>query len=306
MEHRFRAPRLPPAEHFRAPLCDPVVGAISITGRLRVPSPDATRLLVVVHGLGGSSASAYTMRAAVAAERLGWASLRLDLRGADRRGQDYYHAGLTADLEAALAAPALARFSRVLLLGYSLGGHLVLRYAAGGGEPVDPRVRAVASVCAPVDLASGARAIDRAPRNLYREHLMRGLKEIYREVARRRGPFVPLAPALADEIPTLWEWDDKIVAPRHGFDSAGDYYARVSVGPRLSAIALPTLFIATALDPMVLYEHVAPSLARADNLNQVVLERGGHIGFPAAVDLGTGIGPQPLERGLMEWLARFA
>ena len=279
---------------------DPLAGPIAITGRLRVPDGGSSRLLVVVHGLGGSHASGYVVRAAAAAEAAGWASLRLDLRGADRRGEDYYHAALTADLEAALAAPALAGVAHIALLGYSLGGHLVLRYGALAAR--DPRVGALASVCAPVDLASGAAAIDRGRRNLYRDHLLRGLKEIYREVARRRGPFVPLAPSLADEIASIREWDERVVAPRHGFASGADYYARASVGPRLPEIDLPTLFIATEDDPMVLIDHVVPSLRGAPQIAPIILPRGGHIGFPREVDLGTAAGPQPLEEGVLAWL----
>ena len=79
----------------------------------------------------------------------GMSCLRLNLRGADLEGEDFYHAGLTADLHAALADPALERYERVHLLGYSLGGHVVLRWATESG---DARVRSVAAICPPLDL----------------------------------------------------------------------------------------------------------------------------------------------------------
>jgi predicted alpha/beta-fold hydrolase len=109
-------------------LVDPDVGPVQLSGRLR-EHPGATTLLLVVHGLGGSASSHYAIPAAVAADAEGISCLRLNLRGADRNGSDFYHAGLTADLRATVAGLP-ARYERVFLLGYSMGGHLALRYAA--------------------------------------------------------------------------------------------------------------------------------------------------------------------------------
>ena len=136
-------PAAPSARRWSTLLDDPAVGRVRLTGLLGGPE-EADALLVLVHGLGGSASSPYLVTAAAAAARAGLATLRLDLRGSDRAGEDYYHAGLTADLVAALASPEAARFRRVLLAGYSLGGHLVLRYLTedccgglGCGEIVD-------------------------------------------------------------------------------------------------------------------------------------------------------------------------
>ncbi|MDX1504009.1 MAG: alpha/beta hydrolase, partial [Thermoanaerobaculia bacterium] len=81
-------------------------------------------LLVVVHGLGGCAESFYARRAAAAAEGAGVGCLRLNLRGADERGEDIYHAGLWSDLAAVVESPAFDGYERLLVLGYSLGGHL--------------------------------------------------------------------------------------------------------------------------------------------------------------------------------------
>ena len=86
------------------------------------------------------------IRGAAAAEMAGLSCLRMNLRGSDRMGEDYYHGGLTVDLHAALASSEAQRYRRIYLLGYSLGGHVVLRLAT---EPADPRLVAVAAVCAP-------------------------------------------------------------------------------------------------------------------------------------------------------------
>lgn len=309
VENKLRPPKAPPAQHFRAPLKDAKSGCISVTGRLRHGAPGCERLLVIVHGLGGSDSSGYVMHAAAAAEAAGWASLRMNLRGADRRGEDYYHAGLTADLRAALQSPQLRRYKHIALIGYSLGGHVVLSYAADAAEGVDSgalplfdeRIFALASVCAPVNLLDGAAAIDRSRAKFYRDHLLRGLKDMYREVSRRQpgGAVTPIPVAEAMGIRSLQEWDDRIVARRHNFDSGEHYYRSTSVGPRLPNIALPTLFLAAEADPMVRMEHVSPSIDAAPNIERHVFEEGGHVGFPQTVPLGPT--PLPLEAGVIRW-----
>lgn len=293
----IRPPREPVARAWQARLEDPRVGAVHLTGRLHAPERART-LLVVVHGLGGSVASSYMVRAARAAAREGLATLRLNLRGAARDGEDIYHAGLTADLVAALASPELARFSDVLLLGYSLGAHVVLRYAS---ESPDPRVRALGAVCAPVDLDRSADEIDRPTRLPYRRHLLGALVEIYSSVHRRRSG--PVTVAEARRIRTLREWDTRIVAPRFGFASAEDYYSRASVAPRLGRIEKPTLVVQAEHDPMVVARSARPSLERAPSHVDVRwVDRGGHVAFPRDVSLGVP-GQLGIEPQLVRWLA---
>lgn len=284
----------PPSRHWRTFLDDPIVGRVRLTGRLHEAPGD--ELLVVVHGLGGSHQSIYTSEAAHAALAAGMSCLRLNLRGADRKGTDYYHAGLTVDLEAALASPDLARFTKIYVLGYSLGGHLVLRYAS---ERPSPRVRAFASNCAPLDLATGGAEIDKPKGAPYRSKVLGGLKEIYAEVARRRP--VPIPVREAAKIRTLRDWDERVIAPRHGFTGADDYYERASVAPRLDRISLPTLAVVAEQDPMVFLHTVRPHLEGRTNVRSVFVPRGGHVGFPRDVDLGLGLAGD-VEAQIVAWL----
>ena len=136
----------------------------------------ARDLVILLHGLGGEASSPYCMQALTRVFRSGLACLTLASRGADRKGQDFYHAGLTADLTATLASEQVKRFDDVHLLGFSLGGHMCLRYAT---EPnVDPRLRSVAAVCAPLDLEHSAKEIDRKRRAPYRHRVLLALKRI--------------------------------------------------------------------------------------------------------------------------------
>jgi uncharacterized protein len=295
---RLAAHQVEPARAFQARAPDPMLGSVAITGQLHAP-PGAERLLLCVHGLGGSSQSVYLVAALRAAAARGWACLRLDMRGANGNGEDFYHAGLTMDLHAALASPDLARFSEVYLLGYSLGGHLVLRF---GAEPHDTRVRALAALCAPIDLARSAAAIDRPELWLYRQHVLRELKRSYAAVARRRTLPTPLERVLA--VQTLREWDACTVVPRYGFASTADYHARESAAPHLGALRAPTLLLNTLYDPMVPASTVRPVLpAEAPRLAVRWLSSGGHVGFPRAVHLGETAAPG-LEAQVLAWLER--
>lgn len=283
----------PPSEHFRALVDDPRLGPVPVTGRLSDTGSDA--LLVIVHGLGGSGQSFYAVRAAAEAHARGLSSLRLNVRGADRGGADISHAGLTDDIRAALAAPELAHFKHIYVLGYSLGGHLTLRFA---GEGAGPRVRAVAAVCAPLDLAAGVHELDRRHRAFYRRHLLGGLKEVYAAVAKRGGGPISLEEAMA--IDTLGEWDARIVAPRFGFASAEAYWREATAIPLLPAITVPALSVHATYDPMVLAHTVRPYLDPVTSIEAVHLSEAGHVGFPDLVELAGERGS--IEALLIEWL----
>jgi hypothetical protein len=278
LRHRLRPPRLPESRPWTVTLEDPLRGPVRLTGLLReVPGSD--EILVLVHGLGGGSDSHYLSSGVAAAETAGISSLRVNLRGADRRGEDFYHAGLTADLHAALASPELRGYRRIYALGYSLGGHLALRL---GTEEGDLRLAAVAAICSPIDLARAQAEIDAPPLWLYRNYLLNGLKDIYDAVAARHA--MALSAAAVRRIRSIREWDDRVVAPRHGFVDAADYYARASVAPRLPALRVPALLFNSEHDPMVPARAVRAALdLPAPRLEVRWIPGGGHVAFPRSM-----------------------
>jgi predicted alpha/beta-fold hydrolase len=294
LRHRLLPRAAPTSANWQTSLEDPRVGPVTLTGELAATG--SRELVVLLHGLGGAIDGQYMVKAARAAAAAGVDSLRLALRGADRRGEDFYHAGLVDDLSAALRSPALAGYERVYAIGFSLGGHMTLRWAL---QPSDPRVRAVASVCAPLDLAAGCAAIDRPGAGLYRAHVLGGLREIYAAVAARRPVPTPL-PAIA-AVTTIRGWDRLVVVPRHGFCSVDDYYASQSVGPRLRALAVPALVVASTGDPMVPAATVAPFLRDLPRHVAARWTGGGHLGFRGGLDLGLGDRPG-LEHQIFAWL----
>jgi predicted alpha/beta-fold hydrolase len=298
LRHRARPVSGPAAEPWSLELEDPKVGRVRLRGLLRERA-DASAAVVVVHGLGGTTGTHYCVAAANAAEAAGVSCLRVALRGADRDGEDLYHGGQAEDLHAVLGSTALARYTRLYVLGFSLGGHITLRYALDGALH-DPRVRAVAAVCAPLDLELGAQHIDSPSAYVYRRHVLTGLKAMYEALARRRAVATPLSRVLA--VRTIRQWDELTVVPRYGFSSVARYYQEMSVGPQLHRLALPALLVQHPLDPMVPAWTYRGHLARPlPKLELRALPAGGHVGYPPGVDLGEP-GPLGVEAQALSWL----
>lgn len=297
-ESRLRPASLPASRAWFCETPDALLGRVRLSGRLCLV-PGCDTLLVIVHGLGGSSQSSYTFHAAAAARSAGVSSLRLNLRGADLRGEDFFHAGLASDIDVALSSPELAAIRSVLLLGYSLGGHVCLCAAA---RSKDPRIHAVAALCAPLDLAASCRAFDAPARTVYRRHVLNGLKQMYRSFVAKHPEHAPVSLHCAQRVAYMRQWDELVVAPRFGFVDAEEYYTTQSASRCLSDVGIPALLVHSTLDPMVPVESVRPFYERAQrSLRIVELDRGGHVGFPTDIALGLGRAGT-LEAQVVQWL----
>jgi len=239
-------------------------------GLLQRPAEDQSRpLVLLVHGLTGSSDSSYMRATTSHLLRAGYPVLRLNLRGAGPgRGQtrQFYHAGRSADLERILQslAPALTQHS-IVLVGYSLGANLVLKYLAEQGAAAP--VLAAISISAPIDLHAAQRRIATPRNHLYHRHLLGYMK-------RDRGA------ELDSTIRTIIDFDNRVVAPNNGFKDALDYYRQSSAGPMLGSIRRPTLIIHAADDPWIPIDaYRAVSWSENPYLLPQLTPSGGHVGF---------------------------
>jgi predicted alpha/beta-fold hydrolase len=274
-------------------------GPIELSGQFL--TAQSNELLIALHGLGGSVQSLYLRHAVSAAAKAGVACLLLNARGADGTGSDFCHAGLTTDIDAALNAPSLKRFSRVYLLGYSIGGHVALRYAT---RQPNERLKAVVALCSPLDLERSMHAFDGPPVSIYRHYVLGALRQVYGPVARQQG--LGLSAARIARIRRILEWDELVVAPRFGYPSAWEYYQRESVAAHLPDLKVPALYVGTRGDPMVPLATVSPALERPTPRLSVHLEkRGGHLAFHPELSLGLpaarGVEPQSIA-----WLRQHA
>jgi uncharacterized protein len=289
---------MPAAQRFQAVVDDPVAGQVQLSG-LYMDQPGSDTLAVLIHGLGGHCMSPYVRTAARASVGSGLSTLCLSMRGADGSGEDILHGGLTEDIRAALASPRLARYRRVVLLGFSVGGHLALKAAL---DHVDPRLSAVAAICPPLDLDVATVAFDHPSRRLYRTHIFAALNRTYDRAAARR-PFLTPA-SIVRKARSCREQDALTVTPRFGFRSVEEYYERESVATRIHQLAIPSLLVSARYDPMVPACTVWPAIGEASSALSVRwADKGGHIYFPSDLDLGFG-GPLGLEAQVLSWLAR--
>ena len=298
--------RAPSARRLTTIVEDPLAGPVRLSAHLR-ECTDARALVLLVHGLGGGPDAVYVRAAANALATDGYASVALGLRGAGstRPGggaDDFYHVAQAGDLDACLAHADLARYEHVFVLGFSIGGHLALHLARA---PRDPRVRAVAAVCSPIDLAAAQRHLDAPRAAFYRQHVLRGLKAGYAAVAAHRGeasPVVPNPTAAIAAVRTIHAWDTLAIAPRYGFASPEHFYATMSVAPHLPTLAVPSLLVLAVDDPLVPRHVVEPFLpaAGAGAFEVRWTTSGGHVAFPRGLDLGLGA-----RRGLIGQLTSW-
>ncbi len=291
----LRPPRVPPGEPFRAELRDPRMGAVGVTGTLR-EVPGSTVLFVLVHGLGGRATSTYILRSAGAFAHHGFSTLALNLRGADRSGDDFYNVAEVAELKAALASPRLAAYDRIHVIGFSMGGYNTLHHARA---PKDPRVAASVALCTPLDLHDAQRHFDAPPAFLYRRHVLRGLKEIYAAIGARGRP-LPSPVDDVNSVRTIHAWDRLTVAPHYGYGSPEHYYEALSIRPHVSSLAIPTLLLLCLHDPIIPAHTILPHVRKGGPMELRFAPRSGHLAFERDLYLG-----EPVKRGLEAQIASW-
>ena len=272
-----------PAVDMRLPMRDG--SGDHLVGALHAPAPasqvSASRpLAVLIHGLTGCQDSLYMLRSAAAFLATGYPVLRLSLRGAGPSRplcRFQYHAGRSEDLrDALLGLPAEVTANGLVLVGYSLGGNMLLKFLADYGR--DFPVLAAGSVSAPIDLAeSSRRFLDR--RNwLYHRWLLARMKE--ETLAGPADALTAEERARVTQAATVLAFDDMHVAPRNGFAGAADYYAKCSALGFLPAIEVPALLIHAEDDPWIPSNAYDRAMrAGNDRLTCLLVPGGGHVGF---------------------------
>jgi len=244
--------------------------------------PFSPPLLVLFHGLEGSSASHYAHAFADFARAHGLAFAVVHFRGCSgelNRGPRAYHSGDHAEIAWILRRFRAQHAGPVLAVGVSLGGNALMRWAGEVGADAAQSVSAVASVSAPLDLAAGGHAIGRGfNRLVYNRMFLNTMRpKALRKLAQYPGLFDRDALLQARD---LYTFDNIFTAPLHGFRDTEDYWRRASAKLHLHRIALPALLLNARNDPFV----PAASLPRQHEVGaQVTLwqpEHGGHVGFP--------------------------
>jgi uncharacterized protein len=242
-------------------------------------------LLVLFHGLEGSSASHYARSVGAYFHARGWRVVVPHFRGCSgepNRLLRAYHSGDADEIGRMLGA-AHAAFPRAPLFaaGVSLGGNALLCYASE--RRTDLPLQQLASICAPLDLGRCGDAITTGFANIYTAMFMRTLLAKARAKRPRFETACDWARVLATK--NLLQFDDVFTAPVHGYQNAADYYARASAKPKLASIALPTLLLNALNDPFVPRDVLADlRVSSATVVEQPA--QGGHVGFASGAGVG--------------------
>lgn len=248
---------------------------------------DAPPLVVLFHGLEGSSGSHYARALMHAAATRGWHGLVVHFRGCSgepNRLPRAYHSGDSAEIAWVLDILG-QRYATLFGVGVSLGGNAMLKYLGEHGALA--KLQAAAAVSVPYDLAAANRMLSRGVGLLYSRHFLRSL--------------IPGALAKAQRFPeqagftrpdrilaarTLRDFDDAVTAPLHGFSGADHYYTDSSCAQYLTGISVPTLLVHALNDPF-LPPGAIPLAARLPGCVQIeVSSGGGHVGFVAGAPPG--------------------
>ncbi|WP_425449895.1 YheT family hydrolase [Virgifigura deserti] len=240
----------------------------------------ATRrpLVILIHGLTGCEDSRYMRASAAHFLSLGYPVLRLNLRGAGpsrNHCQYHYHAGHSADLRTVIGQmDGRLAANGLFLIGYSLGGNMLLKHL--GEEGRRALVLGAASISAPIDLKAAQRRMMALRNRAYHAYILGRMKVEF-------GPFMTAAGAhLADlaAIRSIYAFDDRLVAPRNGFAGAEDYYARSMALQFLPEIRVPTLVIHARNDPWIpIDSYLGFDWASNPKLVPLLPKGGGHVGF---------------------------
>ncbi|KGK81195.1 alpha/beta hydrolase [Stutzerimonas degradans] len=273
------------------------------------PHDAAAPLVLVLHGLTGSSSSLYVLGLQQQLAARGWASVAINWRGCSGEPNllpRAYHSGASDDLGEVIAHLQASRpLAPLHAVGYSLGGNVLLKYLGESG--VSSPLRKAVAVSVPFRLDQCADRIGLGFSRLYQAHFMKAMvayvkdkQRLFRERDLQQHLATLSGLGTLDGMRTFWDFDGRITAPLHGYRDAQDYYRRASSRYFLPDIAIPTLLIQAADDPFV-FRHSVPESSELSPTTTLELHaHGGHVGFIE----GTPRRPRYyLERRIPQWLA---
>jgi predicted alpha/beta-fold hydrolase len=238
----------------------------------------------MLHGLEGAPRSHYARGLFLQAIQRGWAADLLLFRGCGEelnRAPRFYHSGETGDVD--LVARRLIDANPdapFVFAGVSLGGNVLLKWLGELGNAVPSQIAGAAAVSVPFDLARASRHIDRGFSRVYQTHFLRSLRRKALAKLERYPNLVSRERVEASQ--TLWDFDDVVTAPVHGFVDANDYYSRSSSIGFIDRVRVPTLLLSAVDDPFLpgaVLDDVRRIAARNSHLTLEFQRAGGHVGF---------------------------
>lgn len=248
---------------------------VDLDWTLRAQGP----IVIVLHGLEGSSRSPYVRGLLRALDGQGFRAAAMHFRGCSgtpNRLPRGYHSGETRDLDYVVRTLAQREpGARLAVVGYSLGGNVLLKWL--GEEAGDAPVQSAVAVSVPFVLSLAADRLNRGFSRVYQWKLLLSLRQsLRRKFARSPAP-IPLHEL--GGLRSFWHFDDRVTAPLHGFRDAMDYYTSSSSRQYLHRITVPTLVIHAKDDPFLPPEAIPTPEELSPSIRLELYPHGGHVGF---------------------------
>ena len=242
---------------------------------------DSRPLLILFHGLEGSSSSYYAITLMGAAAAIGWSGVVVNFRGCSgesNRLARAYHSGDSEEIDWILRRlRALSPLRPLYAVGVSLGGNALLKWLGEREASTRDYLQAAAAVSAPLDLTACGHHLARGFNRVYTRHFLHTLKRnAAAKLCRHPGIFDERRMIAASN---LYEFDDVVTAPLHGFNGAEDYWRRASSKPWLAGIRLPTLVLNARNDPFLPAQALPTPSQVAASVQLEFPRQGGHVGF---------------------------
>jgi predicted alpha/beta-fold hydrolase len=261
-----------------------------------------TKLVIISHGLEGSSGRHYSRGMAKYFHKRGWDALAWNCRscsGELNRLPRFYHHGDTQDLNRVITESFRKGYDHVALAGFSMGGSFSMKYLGERGASVDPRIKGAVGFSVPCSLGASAAELDKPSKSFYRNRFLRKLGKkilaksfIYPEKISYAG---------YEKIKTFRQFDDRYTASLHGFRDAEDFYSTSSCDQYLDKITIPSLIVNAANDPFLPPACFPRDIARDHRwFHLEIPARGGHVGFGLA-----GAEENYMERRAFEFVTGF-
>jgi len=251
----------------------------------------STTAVVLIHGLEGSSYSQYVIGNANRMFSAGFSVVRMNMRNCgntEALTPTLYHSGMSGDVRAVLQWLIERGFERIALVGYSMGGNLVLKAVGELGGNAPKELIGTAAISPPMDLAESADALHAKQNRVYEQKFLAGLRQRYK----RKYQMYPaiFAPAAFEHVRSIRDFDEYVMTPYCGFQGASDYYYRAASARVLDRIAVPAFILHAMDDPFIRITAETRQKIHANPLIELLEPaHGGHCAFlenPTATDDG--------------------
>lgn len=244
-------------------------------------------IVFFLHGLCGCSRSSYILAMQSLLNSQGIASVAMNFRGCSgemNRLARAYHSGVSEDVNEVFSKLTMDfPEHNFVFVGYSLGANVLLKWL--GEIETHSSIRKAVAVSTPFALEYCSQAMLQGLSRVYGQYFVRRLVKDFRSKQQYLQSFNPEeAESIAKlgdtrSISSIWEFDDKITAPLHGFEGAEDYYRRCSSAGFLGSIAVETLLIQSKNDPMIPPTSIPKMETLSPSVQMHLTEKGGHVGF---------------------------